>query len=210
MDRRIASREMGGARVLQRFAFFLYFFLNSDSSIAEKPPLEAIRQIRKLDSEEIPVIFPPSISDTQLDTIPIVNPTPPYTATPIIMPPGPPPPTTTEPTTPITTPTIPTPATTAPATSGGAWCVASPTASQTALQVALDYACGYWWCRLLSDSEWGKVVIIQTRSVIMLRMRSMITIRRTQLRLAAVSEEQHSSPTLIQVLETVIIHRLRH
>ncbi|KAI8002048.1 Glucan endo-1,3-beta-glucosidase 1 [Camellia lanceoleosa] len=143
MDRRIASREMGGARVLQSFAFFLYFFLNSDSSIAEKPPLEAIRQIRKLDSEEIPVIFPPSISDTQLDTIPIVNPTPPYTATPIIMPPGPPPPTTTEPTTPITTPTIPTPATTAPATSGGAWCVASPTASQTALQVALDYACGY-------------------------------------------------------------------
>ncbi|KAL0398383.1 UNVERIFIED_CONTAM: Glucan endo-1,3-beta-glucosidase 12 [Sesamum radiatum] len=30
-----------------------------------------------------------------------------------------------------------------PTTSGGAWCVANPTASQTALQVALDYACGY-------------------------------------------------------------------
>ncbi|PKU80473.1 Glucan endo-1,3-beta-glucosidase 1 [Dendrobium catenatum] len=27
--------------------------------------------------------------------------------------------------------------------SGQSWCVASPTASQTALQVALDYACGY-------------------------------------------------------------------
>ncbi|KAF9666441.1 hypothetical protein SADUNF_Sadunf16G0229700 [Salix dunnii] len=35
------------------------------------------------------------------------------------------------------------PATTTPTSSGGAWCIASPTASQTALQVALDYACGY-------------------------------------------------------------------
>lgn len=35
------------------------------------------------------------------------------------------------------------PATTSPTSSGGAWCIASPTASQTALQVALDYACGY-------------------------------------------------------------------
>ncbi|KAF2314652.1 hypothetical protein GH714_028250 [Hevea brasiliensis] len=26
---------------------------------------------------------------------------------------------------------------------GGSWCIASPTASETALQVALDYACGY-------------------------------------------------------------------
>ncbi|KAI3456067.1 hypothetical protein Pfo_012730 [Paulownia fortunei] len=46
-------------------------------------------------------------------------------------PPSPPPPTTTGPTT------------TAPTTSGGAWCIANPTASETALQVALDYACGY-------------------------------------------------------------------
>ncbi|XP_057764194.1 uncharacterized protein LOC130985302 [Salvia miltiorrhiza] len=28
-------------------------------------------------------------------------------------------------------------------TSGGSWCIANPSASQTALQVALDYACGY-------------------------------------------------------------------
>ncbi|CAI0451984.1 unnamed protein product [Linum tenue] len=26
---------------------------------------------------------------------------------------------------------------------GGQWCIASPSASETALQVALDYACGY-------------------------------------------------------------------
>ncbi|KAL8507246.1 hypothetical protein ACS0TY_017968 [Phlomoides rotata] len=30
-----------------------------------------------------------------------------------------------------------------PGSSGGAWCIANPTASPTALQVALDYACGY-------------------------------------------------------------------
>ncbi|RDX63337.1 Plasmodesmata Callose-binding protein 5 [Mucuna pruriens] len=30
-----------------------------------------------------------------------------------------------------------------PMSSGASWCIASPTASQNALQVALDYACGY-------------------------------------------------------------------
>ncbi|TKY57224.1 PLASMODESMATA CALLOSE-BINDING PROTEIN 5 [Spatholobus suberectus] len=30
-----------------------------------------------------------------------------------------------------------------PMSSGSSWCIASPTASQTTLQVALDYACGY-------------------------------------------------------------------
>ncbi|XP_051128381.1 PLASMODESMATA CALLOSE-BINDING PROTEIN 3-like isoform X2 [Andrographis paniculata] len=30
-----------------------------------------------------------------------------------------------------------------PASGGGAWCVANPSAAPTALQVALDYACGY-------------------------------------------------------------------
>ncbi|XVF14490.1 hypothetical protein REPUB_Repub09cG0064600 [Reevesia pubescens] len=32
---------------------------------------------------------------------------------------------------------------TTPVSSGGSWCVASQSASHTALQVALDYACGY-------------------------------------------------------------------
>ncbi|XP_054801482.1 major pollen allergen Ole e 10-like, partial [Prosopis cineraria] len=40
---------------------------------------------------------------------------------------------------PISTPTT----TTSPTSSGGQWCVASQTASETALQVALDFACGY-------------------------------------------------------------------
>ncbi|CAN6359005.1 unnamed protein product [Urochloa humidicola] len=51
-------------------------------------------------------------------------------------------------TVPVVTPTVTTPAempTATPATSlagGGSWCVASPSASSTSLQVALDYACG--------------------------------------------------------------------
>ncbi|KAG5562181.1 hypothetical protein RHGRI_005052 [Rhododendron griersonianum] len=122
--------------------------MSSDPSIAVKPPLEAIHQSKKLEYEQLPVIFSPSISaSTQLDTIPIINPTPPTTATPIILPASPPPPLIT--TLPPPTTTIPTMAppppttTTTPTTSGGAWCVASPTASETALQVGLDYACGY-------------------------------------------------------------------
>ncbi|XP_004488326.1 uncharacterized protein [Cicer arietinum] len=50
------------------------------------------------------------------------------------------------PTTPTTTPTSPTTTTpTTPTTSsgGGQWCVASQSAAETTLQVALDYACGY-------------------------------------------------------------------
>lgn len=124
--------------------------MSSDPSIAVKPPLEAIHQSKKLEYEQLPVIFSPSISaSTQLDTIPIINPTPPTTATPIILPASPPPPLIT--TLPPPTTTIPsmapppptTTTTTTPTTSGGAWCVASPTASETALQVGLDYACGY-------------------------------------------------------------------
>ncbi|TYI09769.1 hypothetical protein ES332_A09G096100v1 [Gossypium tomentosum] len=49
--------------------------------------------------------------------------------------------TTTPPTGTTTTP--PTGTTTSPGTSGGSWCVANQGASPTALQVALDYACGY-------------------------------------------------------------------
>ncbi|XP_021274242.1 major pollen allergen Ole e 10-like [Herrania umbratica] len=41
--------------------------------------------------------------------------------------------------TPMTVPTT----MTSPVSSGGSWCVASQSASKTALQVALDYACGY-------------------------------------------------------------------
>ncbi|XP_057471815.1 PLASMODESMATA CALLOSE-BINDING PROTEIN 2-like isoform X1 [Actinidia eriantha] len=132
-----------GASVLESFSFFfLCLFLCSDPSIAETNPLEAFRHNQKLYNEEIPIIFSPAVSETQLDTIPIVNPTPPSTITPIIMPESPPPPPAT--TVPIMTPPTLTTTTPTPTTSsGGAWCVASPASSETALQVALDYACGY-------------------------------------------------------------------
>ncbi|KAL3739587.1 hypothetical protein ACJRO7_020924 [Eucalyptus globulus] len=107
--------------------------------------------------------------DTTPASIPIVNPTNPGSSTPFVNPTSPSPPATTLPipsqvtppattmptttppatTTPTTTPpatTTPTttpPATTTPTTSSGQWCVANAGASQTALQVALDYACGY-------------------------------------------------------------------
>ncbi|XP_020216115.1 PLASMODESMATA CALLOSE-BINDING PROTEIN 1 [Cajanus cajan] len=103
-------------------------------------------------------IFSSSELGTQLDDVPIVNPTTPDTGNPYMGNPTTPQspdttgqtPTTptTTPTTPTTTPTTPTttpttPTTTTPASSGGQWCVASQGASDTALQVALDYACGY-------------------------------------------------------------------
>ncbi|CAA0823694.1 Carbohydrate-binding X8 domain superfamily protein [Striga hermonthica] len=76
-------------------------------------------------------------------TIPIVNPTTPGGTIPIVNPTSPNPPFTTGP-----------PATTGPPPAtgsggggggggGGSWCVASSGVSETALQVALDYACGY-------------------------------------------------------------------
>uniref|UniRef100_A0A5B6YVP0 Putative PLASMODESMATA CALLOSE-BINDING PROTEIN 1 n=1 Tax=Davidia involucrata TaxID=16924 RepID=A0A5B6YVP0_DAVIN len=139
------------ATVLQSSLFFLLcLLLIPDSSIAEKPPSEAIRRNRKLEHQGNQIISSSLKYSTQLDatpiTIPIINPTTPTTTTPIVA--SPPPPTTT--TEPVTTPTTPTPTmpgttptTPTPTTSGGAWCIASPTASPTALQVALDYACGY-------------------------------------------------------------------
>ncbi|CAK9140140.1 unnamed protein product [Ilex paraguariensis] len=133
-----------GARVLHCCIFFLYCFsFISGSSLPEKPTPEAILQNERLDNQVDRMMFSPSSFTTQLDgdpgTIPIVNPTtpattPPTTTTPIVNPPIPPSPTTMVP---------PTPTTTTPVSSGGTWCIASSTASQTALQVALDYACGY-------------------------------------------------------------------
>ncbi|XP_052202790.1 PLASMODESMATA CALLOSE-BINDING PROTEIN 3-like [Diospyros lotus] len=124
------------AIVLQSFAFFsLCVFLSSDSSVAEKLPLQAIQQYQKQPvPAESQVDSSPSLYGTELDAIPIVNPNSPTTATPIVIPESPPAPTTTTPAGPTTT---------SPTSSGGAWCVANPTASPTALQVALDYACGY-------------------------------------------------------------------
>lgn len=137
--------------------------ISSGSSVAGIPPAEAIKQI----NQENRILFSFSDFTSQLDSIPIINPSTPTTTTPIVNPYTTPPapvytdPNTT-PTTPTTTPTMPTttptatpttptmptttpttPTTTTPAASTGSWCIASPAASETALQVAIDYACGY-------------------------------------------------------------------
>ncbi|KAK8646096.1 hypothetical protein V6N13_119895 [Hibiscus sabdariffa] len=112
--------------------------------LAQKPPLQEINQ-RKQSNQESRLLLDPSTSTTLLDNVPIVNPTTPGTT------PNPTSPSTepiTNPTTPVTTPTAPvtTPATETPTpttSAGGSWCIANQGASPTALQVALDYACGY-------------------------------------------------------------------
>ncbi|KAL3522635.1 hypothetical protein ACH5RR_015469 [Cinchona calisaya] len=129
----------GGFKLLMIFLLCVFFV--SGTSIAEKPPIKAISQSGKQSYEENEIFFSSSNAATELDavpgTIPIVNPTTPTTTTPIVNPGSPPPPIITGPI------TNPTPTTNPPASSGAAWCIANPTASQTALQVALDYACGY-------------------------------------------------------------------
>ncbi|KAB5557379.1 hypothetical protein DKX38_008288 [Salix brachista] len=77
---------------------------------------------------------------TPITTVPTIIPTIPTTSTPIINPNSDPdstPPAATI--TPMVTPT----STTSPVSPGASWCIASPSASPTSLQVALDYACGY-------------------------------------------------------------------
>ncbi|XP_038987501.1 uncharacterized protein PB18E9.04c-like [Phoenix dactylifera] len=103
---------------------------------------------------------------TPITTVPVINPSNPSTTTPTYNPvptaPGSTTPTTTPVTNPYSTPTTTpvtnpystptttpvtnpysTPTTSSPSSSGQSWCIASQTASETALQVALDYACGY-------------------------------------------------------------------
>ncbi|XP_010100992.2 PLASMODESMATA CALLOSE-BINDING PROTEIN 1 isoform X2 [Morus notabilis] len=141
--------------------FFLCLLFISGPSNAEKPPPKAIQKYEVMGNQEDQIPFSDSVFTDQLDTIPVVNPTPttptPTTPTPTFN--SPPTPTTTQPTIPPPTPTMtqptippptptttqptPTTPTTTPVSSGGSWCIASPTASDTALQVALDYACGY-------------------------------------------------------------------
>ncbi|XP_050231311.1 PLASMODESMATA CALLOSE-BINDING PROTEIN 1-like isoform X2 [Mercurialis annua] len=144
------------------FFFLVYLFVSSGSSIAELLPFEAVQDDTIADYQENQIPFSSSAFTAQPDAVPVVNPTDPGTTTPIVNPtnpgtttpiispidlPPPPAPVTTTPQFPpvTTTPQFP-PVTTTPTTptsSGGKWCIANPSASETALQVALDYACGY-------------------------------------------------------------------
>ncbi|XP_039004650.1 major pollen allergen Ole e 10-like [Hibiscus syriacus] len=93
--------------------------MDHGSSISRKPPFQEIDH-RKQSNRESRLLVGSGTTP---------NPTTPSTE-PI-----------TNPTTPITTPTTQTPTPTT--SSGGSWCIANQGASPTALQVALDYACGY-------------------------------------------------------------------
>ncbi|PKI69106.1 hypothetical protein CRG98_010575 [Punica granatum] len=135
------------------------FSCSAGLGAAEEPP-PASTQIDK-PYQENKISISSSALVTQRDSVPIINPTTP-TTTPIVNPSSSPPPVPSSPTfanpsptfanpsptfaTPsptFATPTSPAAATTPTTSSGGAWCIASPSASETALQVALDYACGY-------------------------------------------------------------------
>lgn len=77
---------------------------------------------------------------TPITTVPtIIPPNTPTTSTPIMNPNSDPDSTSPATMTPSVTPTT----TTTPISPGASWCIASQSASPTALQVALDYACGY-------------------------------------------------------------------
>ncbi|KAH7860412.1 hypothetical protein Vadar_013124 [Vaccinium darrowii] len=118
-------------------------FLCSGSSLKESP-LVVVQSNERTHEQELPFFV--SISTTQADittplpTVPTTNPSTPTQTIPVVNP------AVSNPDSPggaTTTTPVMTPATTSPASSGGSWCVASQSASQTALQGALDYACGY-------------------------------------------------------------------
>ncbi|KAE8718106.1 putative DNA-binding protein ESCAROLA-like [Hibiscus syriacus] len=73
---------------------------------------------------------------TPLTTVPTITPTTPASSTPVLNPNSDPDSKSPVTMTPMTVPKNPVPA-------GGSWCVSSQSASETALQVALDYACGH-------------------------------------------------------------------
>jgi hypothetical protein len=91
------------------------------------------------------VVDASSISSTRKDittpitTVPTIIPTTPTASTPVINPNSEPDSTSPATMTPMVTPT----STASPVSPGASWCIASQSASPTALQVALDYACGY-------------------------------------------------------------------
>ncbi|XP_068667094.1 glucan endo-1,3-beta-glucosidase 12-like [Aristolochia californica] len=160
-----------GARVLLGLIFLLCVLFSSGTLVEEQLFPHSRKQLLGLQVESMdattqfdvvtPMTTVPVVNPTTPGTTPPVNPTTPGTpgtTTPAVNPTTPAvnpttPGTTTPavnpiatPATPVTTPTAtPTaPTTTTPISSGGqSWCIASQSASQTALQVALDYACGF-------------------------------------------------------------------
>ncbi|KAE9606322.1 hypothetical protein Lal_00013550 [Lupinus albus] len=123
------------------FLLLCQFLCSGSSSRTEK---EAARHVNVLVQEVKQVKMTATISTSQKDittpitTIPNIVPT--ITTTPPFMNPNSNPDTVSPASTlPIITPTT----VNSPISTGVSYCIASPTASNTVLQVALDYACGY-------------------------------------------------------------------
>ncbi|KAB5534384.1 hypothetical protein DKX38_017470 [Salix brachista] len=132
-----------------------FSMLSCHPGVAETPTLDSIQKNKIAGDRENKILISYSVSTTQPDTVtggvPVINPTTPV-VNPVDSPPSPtginplpttPPAVIMTPDTPTPPATTTTPATTNPTSSGGQWCIASAIASQTALQVAIDYACGY-------------------------------------------------------------------
>uniref|UniRef100_A0A7N0T411 X8 domain-containing protein n=1 Tax=Kalanchoe fedtschenkoi TaxID=63787 RepID=A0A7N0T411_KALFE len=134
---------MGAKTLAYAVCCVVCVFLAAGSRVPEEPH-RALPSSKKqgIASAQIHVLVPDL--GNQLD-LPIINPTTPTTTptNPYTTPSSSSPPPPAQGFTPITTPAPTTPVTTPTTSSSGAWCVANPGASETALQVALDYACGY-------------------------------------------------------------------
>uniref|UniRef100_A0A6M2EHW4 X8 domain-containing protein n=1 Tax=Populus davidiana TaxID=266767 RepID=A0A6M2EHW4_9ROSI len=134
---------MGGRVIYSLMFFLLGLFLSSGSSVAEMLANENSRQADH-GTKQV-VVDASSISSTRKDittpitTVPTITPTTPTASTPAINPNSEPDSTSPATMTPMVTPT----STASPVSPGASWCIASQSASPTALQVALDYACGY-------------------------------------------------------------------
>ncbi|BFG25635.1 hypothetical protein CerSpe_119090 [Prunus speciosa] len=93
---------------------------------------------RRLQFTKTPISTTKRDITTPITTVPTITPTNPTSSIPIVNPNSDP-----DSTSPVSVTPSMTPFSTTPSSTGSSWCVASQSASQMALQVALDYACGY-------------------------------------------------------------------
>ncbi|XP_038900832.1 PLASMODESMATA CALLOSE-BINDING PROTEIN 3-like isoform X2 [Benincasa hispida] len=117
---------MDGRFICSTLILFLFIHCFSPGSSRTDPTQKQGQQFRKSSSNQKDITTPiTTVPTVNIPTMPIINPT---SSNPDTVSPA------------MTTPSF-TPATTT-ASGGSSWCIASVSASQAALQLALDYACG--------------------------------------------------------------------